>query len=127
MLFSARTREAIRGSSCSKRQLLASLGVVALCLLVTQGLSPNVASGDPGSLNEPGIVEAGSGVGMSGNFPNGPSTVSGDGEVCGLAGSIPCNENRKCRGKLQCSISCSDCYKSNPMAVKGTCHKFPPK
>lgn len=127
MLFSARSREASLGSSWNKRQLLAVLGIVALCLLVTQGFSPKGASGDPGSPDEVGSVEVGSGVGMARSSLNGPSTISGNAGVCGLGHSIPCNENTKCRGRLQCSIACSDCYKNNPMDVKGTCHKFPPK
>ena len=52
-----------------------------------------------------------------------PMAASG---ACDLGHSIPCEEKKKCRGRLQCSISCSDCYKNNPTDVKGRCHKFPP-
>ena len=128
MLVSTRSRQASGRNSRSMRQLLAILGLAALCLVVAQGFSPMAASGNHGSLDEAGSVSAESGVGLSRNrnLPDGSSAFSGDAEVCDLGHSIPCEENKKCRGRLQCSISCSDCYKKNPTDVKGRCHKFPP-
>lgn len=106
-------------SSWSQR-LLGAFAIATLSLLLTQGFSPAPAHGDHTGSAETSI-EVDLGVGLAG-----VSASASDASVC-QEEEDECKEGKKCRGKLQCHWSlCKDCFKKNPLDIKGKCHKFPP-